>query len=109
MVNALACARPGLLRGIASIAGGGPMTACDAGVGAIIIHGSGDFNEPLGSGEESRDRWCKANGCSNEFTNASPCIAYRDCALPLYWCRHDGGHDVPAFARDQLWTFLTRL
>jgi poly(3-hydroxybutyrate) depolymerase len=110
MVNALACARPGLLRGIASIAGGGPTTDCTAGVAAMIIHGAGDFNEPLHSGEESRDRWLHANGCPTKMRSSAsrPCFEYPGCPSDkrVSWCRHEGGHEIPDFARQAIWDFF---
>jgi polyhydroxybutyrate depolymerase len=113
MVNALACARPGMLRGIASIAGGGPLDACAAGVAAVIVHGIGDFDEPVMSGEESRDRWLGANACLGKSDAAAlaSCVRYQGCApdRPLLWCRHDGGHEVPPFAPEAIWSFFQSL
>jgi poly(3-hydroxybutyrate) depolymerase len=113
MVNALACARPGLLRGIASIAGGGPTEDCAAGVAALIIHGADDANEPLHVGEASRDFWLRADGCSRgaRSSPAGTCQMYAGCLAdkPVQWCRHDRGHEVPDFARATVWEFFARL
>jgi poly(3-hydroxybutyrate) depolymerase len=113
MVNALACARPGLLRGIASIGGGGPTSDCASGVAAMIIHGAADFNEPLHSGEESRDRWLEANAClaKSRSAGSGPCLEYPGCPpdQPVSWCRHEGGHELPAFAPRAVWQFFARL
>ncbi len=113
MANALACARPGVLRGIASIEGGGPNVPCSGRVAAMIIHGSGDFDEPLTSGEATRDHWVEANGCSEHTRPSSPpeCVAYEACAAgaPVVFCRHDGAHVVPDFASAAVWSFVDRL
>lgn len=111
MVNALACARPGVLRGIASIEGGGPNVPCSARVAAMIIHGSGDFDEPITSGEASRDHWLEADACGKTATASSMerCVSYRGCAAPVLFCRHDGAHVVPDFAPAAVWSFFERL
>jgi polyhydroxybutyrate depolymerase len=113
MVNALACARPGLLRGIASIAGGGPTNDCPSGVAALIIHGADDANEPLHVGEASRDFWLHADGCARRApsTFGGTCQMYAGCPedKPVLWCRHDRGHEVPDFARATVWDFFARL
>ncbi len=114
MVNALGCARADVLRGIASIAGGGPEGQCNGGVAALLIHGSNDFNEPFTSSEASRDRWLEANRCRKDTTPvaAAPgCVSYAGCArsTPLQFCRHEGGHDIPHEARSVIWSFFAGL
>jgi polyhydroxybutyrate depolymerase len=110
MVNALACARPSTIRGIVSISGGGPMGNCTGGVAAMMVHGSGDFDEPIMSGEASRDHWIEANGCGRPASPqpAGPCVSYPGCAgaKPVWWCRHDRGHEIPAYASERTWAFL---
>jgi polyhydroxybutyrate depolymerase len=113
MANALACARPGLLRGVASIGGGDPDGRCDGRVAAMIIHGGGDFDVPLDSGEASRDHWLRASGCRRKAmpTSPSPCVTYEGCApgAPVVWCRHDGGHVIPDFAAVAVGAFFSSL
>ncbi len=113
MANALACARPGVLRGIASIEGGGPNVPCSGRVAAMIIHGGGDFDEPLTSGEATRDHWLAANGCGKSARASSPpqCVSYEGCAegYPVAFCRHDGAHVVPDFAPASVWSFVNHL
>jgi poly(3-hydroxybutyrate) depolymerase len=106
MAGALACARPALLRGIVSIAGGGPNVPCDARVAAMIVHGSNDFNEPFPSGEASRDHWLAANACSKKTHAVGSCVAYEGCAAPVLFCRHEGEHVVPDFAARETWSFV---
>jgi len=113
MVNALACARPGVLRGIASIEGGGPNVPCSGRVAAMIVHGSGDFDEPITSGEASRDHWLEANACGKtaQASSLPQCVSYDGCAAgaPVLFCRHDGAHVVPDFAPAAVWSFFDRL
>jgi poly(3-hydroxybutyrate) depolymerase len=110
MANALACARPRTVRAVVSIEGGGPMTTCSEGVAAMIVHGSGDFVEPIMSGEASRDHWSRANGCRRAPPSASPdpCVPVPGCPSekPVWWCRHDGDHAIPAFASERAWAFF---
>jgi polyhydroxybutyrate depolymerase len=101
MVNALACYRPGVLRGIAPVAGGGPQTTrCAQGVAAMIVHGTADRVVPIRSGRWSRDYWLARNG----DTGAAPvptgpsCVAHPGSARPVLWCQHNGGHDWPTWA-----------
>jgi hypothetical protein len=101
------------LHGIASIAGGGPATDCAGGVAAMIVHGAGDFNEPIHSGEESRDRWLQLNGCPTKTRSpvSRLCFEYPGCPPDkrISWCRHDGGHEIPDFGRRAIWDFFASL
>jgi polyhydroxybutyrate depolymerase len=102
MVNALACFRPGLLRAIAPVAGGGPQTTrCPEGVAAMIVHGSADTTVPISSGRWSRDFWLSKNGDTGAPpvpTDPSPCVAYPGSSRPVLWCQHGGGHSWPSWA-----------
>ena len=102
MVNALACYRPGMLRGIASVAGGGPQTSrCPGGTSptaAMLVHGSADRTVPLRSGQWSREYWLWRNGdaaTSARPVTPSPCVAYGGGSAPVVWCQHQGAHVWP--------------
>jgi polyhydroxybutyrate depolymerase len=99
MVNALACFRPGMLRGIASVGGGGPQTSrCAAGVAAMIVHGSADRTVPIRSGQWSRDYWLARNadtGAAPVETKIPPCVGYPGSGKPVLWCQHPGAHTWP--------------
>jgi polyhydroxybutyrate depolymerase len=99
MVNSLACFRPGLLRGIASVGGGGPQTSrCAAGVAAMIVHGATDRTVPIRSGQWSRDYWLARNadtGAAPVETKIPPCAGYPGSSKPVLWCQHPGAHTWP--------------
>ncbi len=108
-------ARPTVVRGVASIAGGGPQGGGkgDAPVAVIIVHGSSDGAEPIAAGESSRDHFVGTNGCgaSSSDVAPTPCKTYAGCKAgkPVQWCQHAGGHDVPGFAPAGIWNFFTSL
>lgn len=75
--NEVACERGDIVRGMASISGGGPFESesndtaegdCEGGktgkVAALVMHGSSDGTVPPSSGVASRDYWRTDNGCS---------------------------------------------
>lgn len=117
MSNALGCARAGIVRAIAPVAGGGPFGACQGPVAAWLAHGAGDTTVPLSQGEGARDRWRTANSCSEAAapTDPAPCVAYADCdpGFPVHWCQHDepdlGGHGWPQWAGPAIWSFFAAL
>jgi len=111
-VNALACYRPDALRAIASAAGGGPPGQCTKGVAAMIIHGSADTTVTPDKGMYSRDYWLAANGCTAAASmpvDPPPCVRYSDCAAPVVWCEHAGGHPWPDFAGPAIRAFFLGL
>lgn len=111
-VNELACRRPGVLRAIAPVAGGGPSTGrCERGVAAMIVHGTTDTAVRIDSGRYSREYWLARNGCpgaASTPTEPSPCVAYTGCSEPVIWCEHPGGHTFPAFAVTGIRAFFLR-
>lgn len=118
MSNHLACHRGEALRGIAPVAGGGPLSSsCTGGaVPAMIVHGSVDTVVLPVNGERSRDYWRVANGCGDTTTavDPAPCVAYDGCgADSLRWCLHDeavfSGHGWPSFAAAGIWPFFAQL
>lgn len=108
-------ARATIVRGVASIEGGGPQGGGkgDAAVAAIIVHGSNDTAEPLASGESSRDHFLATNGCGATSSDVSPapCKTYAGCkpGKAVEWCQHPGGHEVPPFAPAGIWSFFASL
>lgn len=117
MSNTLGCARAGIVRAIAPVAGGGPFGACSGQVAAWLAHGTGDTTVPLSQGEGARDHWLAANTCgeSTAPVDPAPCVAYDDCAsgFPVHWCQHDepdlGGHGWPDWAGPAIWDFFAAL
>lgn len=109
MSNTLGCARGTAIRAIAPVAGGGPWGTCTGPVAAWIAHG---LNDTPATGEASRDRWLKENGCGagSHAITPSPCVAYDGCGSdPVIWCAFDGEHTVPSFAPAAIWSFFDSL
>lgn len=108
MVNALACHRPGVLRAIASVAGGGPQAQCRAGVGAMIVHGTADRTVPIRSGRYSRDYWLARDGATSTATApaGATCVRYPASPKPVQWCQHGGQHMWPDWAGAAIRTFF---
>ena len=111
----MAVSRPAVVRGIASIEGGGPQggKSSNPAVAAMIIHGTADTAEPISSGISSRDHFIATNGCSNTSTavTPSPCVTYSGCTAgkPVEWCQHTGAHEIPSFAPGGIWSFFSGL
>jgi polyhydroxybutyrate depolymerase len=102
LTNALACARPDMIRAIAPVAGGGPWQCAGSPMAARIVVGSDD---PIAGPQSqygydnsallSRDFWLAKNGCVDMSTPTSPepCARYV-CppGLAVDYCEFVGGH-----------------
>lgn len=102
-------------RAVASIMGGGPFeysVQCTKPMAAWITHGDMDAISPSSQGEGSRDHWASANHCSSTTTAVAPadCVAYEGCdeGLPVHWRPFEGGHVIPDFAAEGMWSFFSR-
>ena len=77
---------------------------------ALLFHT--DTIVPFAQGESSRDYWAGANHCEPQTmpTAPEPCAAYQGCdeGHPVTWCEFDGGHTVPSFASQAIWTFFSQ-
>jgi polyhydroxybutyrate depolymerase len=116
MVNSLACFRPGMLRAIAPVAGGGPQTSrCPGtkpGAAVMIVHGSADRTVPIGSAQWSLTYWLWRNGSTSaqaKPTTPAPCVAYQGTAVPVLWCQHSGGHQWPTWTGPAVVNFFLSL
>ena len=107
----MACAAGDLVRGVVSIAGGGPMGSCGEATAVMLIHGRGDTAEQFSSSESSLRRFRGTNGCSDGEApfDPSPCATHTGCDASLVWCWHGGGHEIPGFAPGAIWRFFQGL
>lgn len=110
MATQVGCALGDQLRAFASVAGGGPMNnaGCKA-TSTLIMHGTNDGSEDVSSGRTSRDNFSKLNECQATSTAVADqhCLSYAGCQLPLWWCEHGGGHEVPGeWGSDAVWSFF---
>lgn len=126
MANVLACHRPGLLRAIASNAGGAPYNQLERwdngypkcpgqkAVAMLALHGERDSGVTLDSGRFSAEYWGYVNGCKTdemETTGYSECRLYRGCpaSKAVGFCSIPTlGHWVWEEAAQASWTFFER-
>lgn len=110
MATQVGCALGEQLRAFASVAGGGPMNnaGCQP-TSTLIMHGTNDGSEDVASGRTSRDNFSKLNECQAASTAVADgnCVSYAGCKLPVWWCEHGGGHEVPGdWGGDAVWSFF---
>ncbi len=111
MSNMLGCYRGQSVRAIASAAGAiiPAVPACRGHVAAWNTFGVKD-NDYKDYAEHIRDFWLAQNNCGISGTPLSPapCEAY-SCPVEgfdVVWCRHERGHEWPAFAPEAVWSFF---
>jgi polyhydroxybutyrate depolymerase len=113
MANALGCQRGDVIRGVGSVAGGGPFTStCDGPTAAWITHGTNDPIVPFVSGTSSRDRWLDVNGCDPGSTeDRDRGVTYVDCTsdVPVVWVEQSLFHLWPSWAASEMWEFFQSL
>lgn len=124
--NVLACHRPGLLRGIASNAGGAPFNQTEKWpngfpkcpgqqpVATLSLHGEQDFTVTLDSGRYDAEYWAYVNGCNEsemETTGYPECRVYRGCPAgkQVGFCTIASlGHWVWTESAAATWAFFQR-
>lgn len=123
-VNGLGCLRGGTtVRAIIPVAGSGPnpnMAPAQADIGCptgtppsdvptMIIHGTADANALYKYGQWEAEFWRKWNGASTTTTTPpspfSGCVDYSGGRVPVRFCTHSGGHMVPSWAGQYIWSF----
>ncbi len=101
-VNSLGCARGGVLRGIATVAGGVSPSPCQGPTGALLVHHPEDRLVELGHGLRALRLFQDTNGVAVRPAPLSrlssppgfECERYGDYAAhPVVWCRHSVSHD----------------
>jgi alkylglycerol monooxygenase len=122
--NVIACQRPGLLRAIASNAGGAPYQQLQTWpngyakcpgqepIAMLALHGENDHGVTLDSGRFSAEYWAYVNGCKTdemETSGYAECHVYRGCPAgkAVGFCPVPGlGHWVWDRAAEATWTFF---
>jgi polyhydroxybutyrate depolymerase len=122
--NVIACQKNGLLRAIASNAGGAPYkqlqtwpngySKCpgQAPIAMLALHGENDYGVSLSSGRFSSEYWAYVNGCKTDEMETSAykeCHVYRGCPAgkAVGYCPVPGlGHWVWDRAAEASWTFF---
>jgi len=120
----LGFARGGVIRGIATAAGGlRPMRPPSSNLpfAALLLTGAGDTSNPIDGptgGAAARDQVLKQNGCVGTATTdwttlvGGACKQYTGCpaASPVVWCTPPGGHtDGGASYGAAIWTLWSSL
>jgi polyhydroxybutyrate depolymerase len=126
LANVIACQKSGLLRAIASNAGGAPYKQAtkwpngyprcpgQEPIAAMALHGRRDFGVTIDSGRFSAEYWAYVNGCAveaMETTGYPECRAYRGCPAgkAVVFCDvPELGHWVWDRAAEASWTFFLR-
>jgi polyhydroxybutyrate depolymerase len=124
LANVIACQRNGLLRAIASNAGGAPYKQAQtwpngyakcpgqAPTAMLALHGEDDYGVTLSSGRFSAEYWAYVNGCKTdemETTGYDLCRVYRGCPAgkAVGFCPVPGlGHWVWDHAAEATWSFF---
>src|SRR5690606_10799455 len=92
--NSLACARPQVIRGAATLAGGISASGCGE-VAAMILHNPRDNLVPISDGVRARDQFLAANQLAGqdgvELSGRFSCTAYGHGQTdnPVFWCPHE--------------------
>jgi polyhydroxybutyrate depolymerase len=113
----LACERQKDVKGMAVVAGPGPFSdPCGGAVPVWMTHDKNDDALPVADARSSRDFWAAENGCTkatwSPVAGRPECQRNTSCPAkePLVYCETSGvGHDVPAFAVDEIGTFFSGL
>jgi sterol desaturase/sphingolipid hydroxylase (fatty acid hydroxylase superfamily)/poly(3-hydroxybutyrate) depolymerase len=124
LANVIACQRKGLLRAIASNAGGAPYKQAQtwpngyakcpdqAPIAMLALHGEDDYGVTLSSGRFSAEYWAYVNGCKTdemETTGYEQCRVFRGCPTgkAVGFCPIPGlGHWVWDHAAEASWSFF---
>jgi poly(3-hydroxybutyrate) depolymerase len=117
MSDTVGCEMGDVVRAIAPMSGEGPASyrgskPCVGQVAVWMSHGNQDTTVPFSAGQASRDHWVAANHCGSQTMAVGPgtCVEYQGCdpGYPVDWCEFDGGHTIPSFASQGIWSFLSR-
>jgi len=120
MTNALGCERASVFRGLAPVAGWGPInsnpTCSNPNAAHAVIQTQGDTDGTVTPqlGQATRDFWRARAGCEASSSPSSwgaGCVEYQGCDedKPIVYCTHGGGHFVPSGAGARAWDFFMSL
>lgn len=119
MTNALGCERASVFRGLAPVAGWGPLgsspSCSDATASHAVIQtqGTTDTTVTPQLGEATRDFWRTRAGCDATTMSSSyqGCVEFQGCDAdkPVIYCTHGGDHFVPDGAGARAWDFFQSL
>ena len=117
MSDTVGCEMGDVVRAVTPMSGSGPYSfrgskPCVGEVAVWMSHGNQDTTVPFEAGVASRNHWVAANHCGSDTKAVGPgtCVEYQGCdtGYPVDWCEFDGGHTIPSFATQGIWSFLSR-
>ncbi len=91
--NSVACARAGVVKAVASLAGGIQTSACRGAVAALLLHNPNDNLVAISEGEKALTTFFSADGASSQGASTSGVLATFNCTwysgtVPVVWCPH---------------------
>ncbi len=91
--NSVACARAGVVKAVASLAGGIQPSACRGAVAALLLHNPRDNLVAISEGEKAWSTFMNADGVVRQGAGTSGILASFSCtwysgSLPVVWCPH---------------------
>lgn len=91
--NSVACARAGIVKAVASLAGGIQTSACRGSVAALLLHNPQDNLVAISEGEKALSTFMRSDGASRQGAGTSGVLASFNCtwysgSLPVVWCPH---------------------
>lgn len=91
--NSVACARAGVVRGVASLAGGLQTFQCRASVASLLLHNPNDNLVAISEGEKARDTFMTTDNVARQGVAVGGVLAEFNCTWyagnsPVVWCPH---------------------
>jgi polyhydroxybutyrate depolymerase len=91
--NSVACARAGIVKAVASLAGGIQTSSCRGAVGALLLHNPKDNLVAISEGEKALGTFMGVDGISRQGSSTSGVLASFNCTwysgvFPVVWCPH---------------------
>lgn len=91
--NSVACARAGVIKAVASLAGGIQTSSCRGAVAALLLHNPSDNLVAISEGEKALSTFMGTDGVSRQGAGTSGVLASFNCTwytgtFPVVWCPH---------------------
>ncbi len=91
--NSVACARAGIVKAVASLAGGIQTSSCRGAVAALLLHNPKDDLVAISEGEKALSTFMGVDSTSSQGAGTSGVLASFSCTwysgtLPVVWCPH---------------------
>lgn len=91
--NSVACARAGVVKAVASLAGGIQTSSCRGAVAALLLHNPNDNLVAISEGEKAWSIFMNIDGAARQGAGTSGVLAAFNCTWysgmsPVVWCPH---------------------